>query len=171
MTDSIQTVDPSDNAPEYVAPVDAPESDAPENDAPESAPEVAEVKVTPSVKFPEVARLFSVADIAKLADMAGQTIATYVMTSVAPAPDYLIGERMVWTSLDPWSEWLDTRKWLAAEKAFARAAEESAAFAKIATKIAEHTDSIPTDSRAALLAALLAQTSAEDLEALGILKA
>jgi hypothetical protein len=168
----VATSDPSDNAPEYVPGNEVTEESSPsETPATETPAETTEDKVTPSVKFPEVSRLFSVADIAKLAGIAGQTVATYVMTSVAPAPDYLVGERMVWVSLAPWQEWLDTRAWLAAEKAFQRQQEESAAFAKIASKIADHTDSVPSETRAALLAALLAQTSAEDLEALGILKA
>lgn len=125
-----------------------------------------EVKVTVAQKFPEVARLYSVADVAKLTGMAGQTITTYVMTSVAPAPSFLVGDpsapnaRMVWEDLAVWTEWIADREAARVTKEAERIARDAATFAKI-----------DPASRTNLLKTLLSQMSPEEIVALGIVAA
>jgi hypothetical protein len=120
---------------------------------------VAETSVKPSVKFPDVPRLFSVSELAKVLDLAPGTIANNVLSDVAPKPDFIVGERMVWTGTEVWTDWLRERAEKKEAKARERAEKEVANAKDFAAKISG-------DAKAELLKALLATMSPEEIAAM-----
>lgn len=115
-------------------------------------------QVKPSVRFPDVPRLFSVSELAKVLDIAPGTIANNVLdtTGTAPAPDFIVGERMVWTSVEPWNLWVKERA-----EAKERKARENAE--KEASKIRDFASKISAESKSELVKALLAGMTPEQI--------
>lgn len=120
---------------------------------------VAETTVKPSEKFPDTPRLYSVSELAKVLELAPGTIANNVLSGDAPAPDFIVGERMVWTSVEPWTTWVKERAERKEAKARERAEKEVANAKEFAQKISN-------DAKAELLKALLATMSPEDIAAM-----
>ncbi len=114
----------------------------------------------PSQKFPDVPRLFSVSELAKVLDLAPGTIANNVLADNAPAPDFIVGERMVWTGTEVWETWVRERAEAKERKARERAEKEAASVKEFAAKISG-------SAKSELLKALLASMSPEEIAALG----
>jgi alpha-L-arabinofuranosidase len=114
----------------------------------------------PSQKFPDVPRLFSVSELAKVLELAPGTIANNVLADAAPVPDFIVGERMVWVSVEPWQTWVKERAEAKERRARERAEKEAASVKEFAAKISGN-------AKSELLKALLASMSPEEIAALG----
>lgn len=115
--------------------------------------------VKPSERFPDTPRLFSASELAKVLQLAPGTIANNVLSGVAPEPDFIVGERMVWTSVEPWQTWLKERAEAKETRARERAEKEVANAKEFAAKISPA-------ARAELMKALAATMSPEEIAAI-----